>query len=81
MCYVDFPDIKDIHDKIEESDIYDEEGFGLEKESHCTLLYGFDPKIGGEDVIKKLKESEFPKELKLKNDEKSFSRNGLVTKI
>lgn len=67
MLYFDFPNIKDIHDKIEESDIYDEEGFGLEKESHCTLLYGFDPKIDGESVINKLKECVFPKELKLKN--------------
>lgn len=43
MLYFDFPEIENIHTKIEEDDIYEEEGdrtFGLEDEPHCTLLYG-----------------------------------------
>ena len=69
MLYFDFPDIKDIHSKITEEDIYDteEKKFGLETESHCTLLYGFDPSVEGNEVIEKLKESGFPPEIKLKN--------------
>jgi len=33
--------MKDIHDKIDKDDIYDEHGLGLEKNTHLTLLYGF----------------------------------------
>ena len=41
MLYYDFPDIKEIHDEIDEDDIYSEDGMGLETETHTTLLYGF----------------------------------------
>ena len=40
MLYFDFPDVKEIHDKIEKDDIYSKEGFGIEKESHLTILFG-----------------------------------------
>lgn len=40
MLYFDFPEIKTIHDKIEEDDLYTEGGLGKETESHVTLLYG-----------------------------------------
>ncbi len=43
MLYFDFPQMKEIHDQIEEGDLYTEEEdrtYGLEDEPHCTLLYG-----------------------------------------
>lgn len=70
MLYFDFDRIKDIHKMIKEEDIYDDESksFGLETDTHCTLLYGFNDKsTKGADVISKLKESEFPSEIKIKN--------------
>ena len=51
MLYFDLPDIKEIHKKIDKDDIYDEVGFGLEKDSHLTLLFGILP-----DKIKSDKE-------------------------
>ena len=41
MLYFDFPDVKEIHDKIEKDDIYDKPSYGIESESHLTILYGF----------------------------------------
>ena len=42
MLYFQFPEMVDLHSKIEVSDIYDNEKgeFGLERAPHCTLLYG-----------------------------------------
>lgn len=40
MLYFDFPDMKIIHDEIEEDDIFEGEDQGLETEPHVTLLYG-----------------------------------------
>jgi hypothetical protein len=44
MLYFDFPDMESLHSKIEKDDIYtdgdSDRGFGLEKDSHVTLLYG-----------------------------------------
>jgi 2'-5' RNA ligase len=43
MLHFKFPDIKEFHGSIDEEDIYTEEGdrsYGLEKETHVTLLYG-----------------------------------------
>jgi 2'-5' RNA ligase len=37
MVFFEFPEIKSIHQEIEESDL---SGSGLEEESHVTLLYG-----------------------------------------
>lgn len=48
MLYFDFPQIKEIHDKIAEDDLYTEEGdrtFGIEDEPHCTLLYGLHKEV------------------------------------
>ena len=38
MLYFDFPDMEKIHDMIDDDDLYEEEGFGLEEETHLTLL-------------------------------------------
>lgn len=43
MAYFDFPQMQELHSKIDEADVYFEEGdrsFGLETEPHTTLLYG-----------------------------------------
>lgn len=39
---------KEIQDQIDKEDIYDEKGYGLEKEPHITILYGIheqDPEV------------------------------------
>jgi len=43
MLYFDLPEIKEIHLKISNEDLYTEsgnDGYGLETEPHVTLLYG-----------------------------------------
>lgn len=48
MIYYNFPKIKELHNQIDEGDIYTEEGdktFGLEDEPHVTLLYGLDKTV------------------------------------
>ncbi len=60
MLYFDFPQIKDIHNQIDEDDLYvDEEdpSFGLENEPHCTLLFGLHPEVSTEDVQDVLSQS------------------------
>ena len=54
MIFYDFPDIKDIHKLIDKDDLYidpDDDSFGLEKDPHCTLLFGFHASVKF-DVIK-----------------------------
>jgi len=52
MLYFDFPKINDIHNLIDNEHIYnDEEGYGLEKEPHVTLLYGLHDVVG-DDLIR-----------------------------
>jgi 2'-5' RNA ligase len=61
MLYFDFPQIKDIHAKIAEADLYTEEGdrtFGIEDEPHCTLLYGLHKEVTPEmiqEIVKNFK--------------------------
>lgn len=59
MLYFDFPQMAVIHDNIDEQDIYDDpenSGFGLEKEPHCTLLYGIhSDEVSDDDVISRSK--------------------------
>lgn len=56
MLFFDFNEVKSLHNKIEEADIYTEDGFGLETESHITLLYGIhSDEVSDSDVIKKSK--------------------------
>lgn len=59
MVFFDFPEMNNIHSMIEEKDIYDEEGFGLEDKPHTTLLYGFeDDKINRNDIFESIKDIE-----------------------
>jgi 2'-5' RNA ligase len=61
MVYFDFPDMKEIHSLIDEKDIYKPADYGLDKEPHCTLLYGFDPNVKGEAVFDTIKQFKIPK--------------------
>jgi 2'-5' RNA ligase len=48
MLYFDFPQINEIHSKINEDDLYTEEEdrtYGLENEPHVTLLYGLHEEV------------------------------------
>jgi hypothetical protein len=59
MLYFDFPDLNKLSDQIEESDIYTEEGYGIETEPHVTLLYGFDPGVKESEIKKIIDEIDF----------------------
>jgi len=53
MLYYDFPKMKELHECIEEGDIYTEENddsYGLEDEPHVTLLYGLHDGVDDEHV-------------------------------
>lgn len=71
MIFFDFPEIKDIHTKIDEADIYTKDdsdrAFGLEKDSHVTLLYGLHSKEIEDKTIIGICESEIISNLILYN--------------
>jgi len=52
MLYLNFNNWDDILNIIEKDDIYNLPDYGLEKEPHLTLLYGFDGDVEPEDVKK-----------------------------
>jgi len=54
MLYFNFPQMKEIQDQIPKEDLYTEEGdrtYGLEDESHTTLLYGIDRGVQLDEVV------------------------------
>ena len=50
MMYFDIPDWKNILKMIDKEDVYDEDGFGYEKDSHITLLFGLLQGIEDEEI-------------------------------
>ncbi len=69
MLYFGFDKIKDLHSKIEESDLYTEEEdrtYGLEDEPHCTLLYGLHEEVTIDDIKEIVRQFQYDK-LKLHN--------------
>lgn len=52
MLEFDIPNWKSFHKEIDKDDIYDEKGYGLEKEPHVTLLFGVYDAVSVEDVKK-----------------------------
>lgn len=66
MVFFDFPEILKLHSKIKEEDLYDEKGYGLEAETHTTLLYGLHLDINPDKIIKKLQKFDYH-QLKLIN--------------
>lgn len=65
MAHFDFPELENIHSKIDPKDIYTEEGdrsYGLEKESHVTLLYGIhSDEVTDDEVFSKIEHVDFKK--------------------
>lgn len=61
MLYFKVPTLKEYTTKIEDEDVYDEEGFGIETKSHVTLLFGLhDKEIKDEDVFSLVMKEHFP---------------------
>lgn len=68
MLYFNLPEMEKIHSMIDKEDLYDEPGFGLETEPHCTLLYGFhDEDCDAKDVLNDISKMKMPAEIKLVN--------------
>ena len=62
MLYFHFPEIEDIHSKIDAKDVYFEEGdgsYGLEYKPHTTLLYGLHEEVSIDDIKNILEEFQF----------------------
>lgn len=54
MLYIKLDGIKDIHSKIDKKDIYTEDNdssYGLEKETHITIKYGFKENVSDHEVL------------------------------
>ncbi len=69
MLYFNFPEMKDIHNTIDENDLYTEEGdrtYGLADEPHCTLLYGLHKEVSADQIKTVVKNYTFD-DLKLQN--------------
>lgn len=64
MIFFEFPEIKSVHQEIEESDL---SGSGLEKESHVTLLYGLHSDEIEDQKVLDISASEEIKSIKLHN--------------
>ena len=57
MLYLDVPIWSKITSVIKPEDIYDKEGYGIEKEPHLTILYGFHDEVNSDDVFSLFKEN------------------------
>jgi len=58
---------KEVLSLINDEDIYDEDGFGLEKETHITLFFGVSGDVLPEDIIEKLQDVTVPEYIELKD--------------
>ena len=62
MLYFDFPEMLKIQSQIAKKDIYTEDegkSYGLEDESHCTLLFGFHEDVSTKNIEHVLKKYTF----------------------
>lgn len=62
MLYFNFPEMEDLHKKIEKEDVFvdpKDSTFGLETEPHCTLLYGLHSDVNLETIEKIVNGFEF----------------------
>jgi len=62
MLFFNFPEINKFHNQIDSNDLYiDEEdpSYGLEKEPHCTLLYGLHNGVTTEDIESSIIDNHF----------------------
>lgn len=62
MLYIKLDGIEDIHSKIDKKDIYTEDNddsYGLEKETHITIKYGFKEEVSDHEVLDICRKSKF----------------------
>lgn len=57
MLFLEVPIWEKIVSVINPEDVYDEPGYGIEKEPHVTILYGFHDEVSAEDTFKLFKEN------------------------
>jgi tRNA nucleotidyltransferase/poly(A) polymerase/2'-5' RNA ligase len=57
MLFLDVPIWNKITSIINKEDIYNKEGYGIEKEPHLTILYGFHDEVTADDVFNLYKEN------------------------
>jgi len=53
MLFFEFPEMKELQKEIDKDDLYEEEdddSYGLEKEPHVTLLFGFHKEVEPKDI-------------------------------
>lgn len=70
MLKVKVPEIKNIHSIIKPEDLYIGEGndqYGMEKETHITLLYGLHDQVTPNEIQTIINEFKFPSSLLIKN--------------
>ena len=63
MLYFDFPQMNEIHDQINEEDLYTEEEdrtYGFEDEPHVTLLYGLHDDVTLDQIKEIIEDIKFP---------------------
>lgn len=62
MLYLDFPELKKLQKEIDKADLYEDDedpSFGLEKDPHITLLYGFHKTAKPDEIKKIVQNTEF----------------------
>lgn len=57
MANFKIPNWKKITSIIDRKDVYDASGFGIEKNPHVTLLYGFHKEVNGKEVLDRVTEN------------------------
>lgn len=70
MLFFDFPMMKELHDAIDEDDVYidpDDDSYGLEDEPHLSLLYGLHSDDIDDDKVKEICMSHDYDKLNLEN--------------
>lgn len=66
MLFLDIPVWKKITSIIKKEDLFDKPGFGIEKEPHLTILYGFHKEVTPEDVFELYKKTTELKPIEVK---------------
>jgi hypothetical protein len=62
MLYVKLEGIEDIHSKIDKKDLYtddNDDSYGIEKETHITIKYGFKEDVSDHEVLDICRKSKF----------------------
>jgi alpha-D-ribose 1-methylphosphonate 5-phosphate C-P lyase len=54
MLFLEINNVDKLYDEIEEKDLYtkkDDDGYGIEKDTHVTIKYGFTDKVSDHEVM------------------------------